>query len=285
MEKANNKKKHDNNNGTSQTLPLAVSVGSSQSCEVVNINGQLVAFCQTTDFATYVRKAINNEMFWRDILQQYSISSMVQNELNNKLPAQVKSETLLVVNKMVSEQNTKVSEQLDNYTRIQIPSHVAKALQDQITGYLNNNVQMTQILSQHSANLNQNLYDSANRILTDVVNDPQHYKLASQHIEIQNLKCSSALIEQNKRFSENLVSHNGQVNEYLKKVNDRVSLELKNVTEANQKVEEQNKKITKQQDKINKLEQHIGSLQMYFGILVAVSGIAFTGIGYLMTRR
>lgn len=293
MDKVNNKKnKHDNS--SSQTLPI-VAINPNQQCEVVNINGQLVAFCQTTDFKTYVRKAVNDELFWRDILNTYSISSMVQNELNNKLPTQVKSETLLVVNKMVSEQNTKVSDQLESYTRIQIPSHVSKALQDQMTGFLNNHVQMNQILAQHSENLkqnfmqysaslDQNLRDSAARALSEVTNDPQHYALAQQHITIQNQKFEIALVNQNKQFNDNLIAHNGQINEYVKKVNEHVNRELQTVTEANKKVEEQTKVIEKQNKKIDKLEQHIGSLQMYFGIFAVVSGMAFTGIGYLMRR-
>ena len=57
-------------------------------CNLVNINGQIVAFCKTNDFTNYVRQSINNEMFWRDLLQRYSITDMVQSELNNKLPNQ-----------------------------------------------------------------------------------------------------------------------------------------------------------------------------------------------------
>ena len=64
---------------------MSIETISTGEIKVVNLNGQLVAFCKTSDFKTYVRDAINDQMFWTNMLQNYSINNLVQSEIKDKV--------------------------------------------------------------------------------------------------------------------------------------------------------------------------------------------------------
>ena len=255
---------------------------SSQTCELVNFNGQLVAFCKTTDFKTSVKDAIDDKLFWRDLFERYSVVSTVHNELNSKVPPMVKSETNKIIKELTRDQTKLVNDQLENYTKFQIPSHVAKALTDQITSFLNNNVQMNQILSQHSVSLNQQLYNSASDTLTKVANEDQYHQVTNLHISAANLRFNEALIKQNSdannQFAAQDKTFSNKVNEMQKQVNS----EIQTLTTANEKIRDQQSKLDKQQDKIEILEKHVSSVSTTLNFVALGCIAAFSFAFYLI---
>jgi len=256
----------------------------SQSCELVNLNGQLVAFCKTTDFKTYVKNAIDDKLFWHDLFQRYSVESTVHNELNNKVPSMVKSEANKAIKELTKDQTKLVNDQLENYTKFQIPSHVSKALSDQITSFLNNNVQINQILSQHSISLNQQLYNSASDTLAKVANEDQYHQVTNLHISAANLRFDEALVKQNsdanKQFALQDKTFSNKINEMQKQVNS----EIQTLTNANDKIRDQQSKLEKQQTKIEKLERNMSGLSMTLNIL-AVGCVAVFSFGFYLLKR
>lgn len=182
------------------------------SYDLAVVNGQIVAFCKTNDFTESVRRAVNDEMFWRDLLQKFSIKDLIQTEVTNRVPNEVRNIVPNIVN-----------QQLDNYTRIQIPSHVAKNLAEQITGFLNNHVQMQNILENHSKKLNEDLYVSAKSTLDRLTNEEQYHSVTKSHLENMDKRYNSEidifkgiskglLKSQENTFVDSLESMKNQVN-------------------------------------------------------------------------
>lgn len=68
----------------------------------------------------------------------------------------------------------------NNFSLIYFNSHVSRSLAEQLPGFLNNNVQMQQILQQHSVVLNQQLSDAAHSVLDRVVNEDQYHTMTTR---------------------------------------------------------------------------------------------------------
>jgi len=244
-------------------------VNSTQSCKLVNINGELVAFCQTSDFKNYVRDAVNNEMFWRTLLDTWRIDSKIKDEVNNQLSNTnkvrdiAKSEALTVSDKLVKDQ-------LNNYTLIQIPSHVSKALSEQVTGFLNNNSQMNQILAQHSQNQNQLLYNSATETLNRVANEPQYHVVTNAHIEAMTNRFNENLQVIDKKAHAELLNRENTFNNQLKEFNQKVNNELQIVIETKTRMNNIDIQVMDLNNKINKLEQANSTLQWGNGLFMVV---------------
>src|SRR3990170_8794571 len=82
---------------------------------------KFIAFCSTNVFKKLVKDAVNDEIFWGHIIQQLSLSNLVQNELNTKLPIYEKStkdKVKILVNEMITKS-------LNDFSQHQIPSSVA----------------------------------------------------------------------------------------------------------------------------------------------------------------
>ena len=266
---------------TRQTIEMP---NNKTSVDLINVNGQIVAFCQTNDFEKYVKKVINDELFWRDLFQTFNIKPLVQNELNDKVPTLVKNEANKVIKELTKDMNKLVKDQLDNYTQFQIPSHVSKALADQITGFLNNNTQMNQILIQQSNALNQQLYNSATDILTKLVNEEQYHQLTNLHISAINSKCDEALKNQQGDANRQLSSQDRTFNLKLNQMQQQVSSELVTITQANEQIKEQKSKLEKQQSKLEKMEKTVSSLTFTINILGLGLAIV-TGVGFYLFKR
>ena len=249
-----------------------------QTCNLVNINGTLVAFCQTSDFKKYVRDAVNNEMFWRTLLDTWRIDSKIKDEVNNQLSNTnkirdiAKTEAHSVTDKLVKNQ-------LDNYTMFQIPSHVSKALSEQITGFLNNNIQMNQILSQHSQNQNQSLYNSAMETLNRIVNEPQYHMVTTAHLGAIDMKFNKSLQCIEERANSELARHTESFNNQLHEFNKKVANELKIVTETNTRMNNIERQVMDLSNRINNLEQSNTSLKIINGFCIIV--ITCIGLSYM----
>jgi myosin heavy subunit len=195
------------------------------------IDGQIVAFCKTNDFTTQVRQAVNDELFWRMILQKYSVDSIVQAELNTQVPVRVQYEVQSIVPKIVRDQ-------LDNYTKIEIPSHVAKSMSEQISGFLNNHNQMTQLLLEHSNTLNSQLEISATQTLDRLTNEEKYHEVTNSHLSNITKRFDQQIIEFSKVTQAQLVRHQSIFNDELIKMQQQVNKEIQALAEASDKLVE-----------------------------------------------
>lgn len=227
---------------------------STQTCKLVNVNGEIVAFCQTSDFKKYVRDAVNNEMFWRTLLDTWRIDSKIKDEVSNQLSNTHKVRDIVKI-EAHSVTEKLVKNELDNYTTFQIPSHVSKALSEQITGFLNNNIQMNQILTQHSQNQNQSLYNSAMETLNRVANEPQYHMVTTAHLGAMDMKFNENMKCIEEKANNELVRHRNSFNIQLHEFTTKVNNELKIVTETNTRMNNMERQVMDLSNKIHKLEE------------------------------
>lgn len=245
-------------------------LSSEEPVTLVNLDGQIAGFCKTSDFKRYVRDAINDEMFWRNILQTYSISSMVQTELTNSVPIRVQNEANKIINKMVDER-------LDNYTKFQIPSHVSKALSEQIAVFLNNNAHMNQILETHSASQNMQLYSSAMETLHKVVNEPQYHMVTNAHIDAMKTKYDESLLTINKNAEQQVLSNESKFNLQIESFKHQVNSETALLTETRVK-------LSQAETRIAELSNDIGIIKVILGAFVGFCAVGFGAMGYVMKK-
>ena len=239
-------------------------------CELVNVNGQIVAFCKTSNFTQYVRAAVNDEMFWRDLLHRYNVSSEVNNEIERTLPHRVSTEAQKIVSQMVGDQ-------LESYTKFQIPSHVSKALADQVTGFLNNHVQMTQLFNEHSQKLNMQLYNSAEGTLKKIVNEPQYHQVTNAHIAAVKSQYEESLRAINTEAGNQLVHNESIFKSQLETMKQNVKDEIRTLNETNQKLDDVNKQI-------EELKKENGSLRWTLYVVTGVFTMV-AGVGLFMFKH
>jgi hypothetical protein len=162
-------------------------------------------FSQKREFTKAVREAVNDELFWRNLLEKYDLSKKQEKK----------------VKKLVQEQ-------LDQYTNNQIPSHVSK----NFSLFLNNNIALNLILREHEEKLRNELTVKAREILDQITNEEQYQQVTT-----------SCLRNMENRFKDELNSQNNSFHEFLlfseKKINDEISL----LKETNKKLEAQETEI------------------------------------------
>lgn len=247
-----------------------------------NINDELSAFCQREVFKTYVKNAINDEMFWRDLFQRYNITSMVDTEISNKVPNKVKKE----IDKLVP---TQVELKLNNFTSTQLPNLVVKEVNSAVPNYLNNSSQMQQILNYHSSNLNKLLQDLATETLNKVVNEDQYHITTNLHLTATQQKCDSKLSEINQTFDNKIIEISSKANDQLQynsilfksqleDIKTNVNTQLKDLREGISKVDKLYKKI----DKLEK--ENISMKWMLGGVTTLFTGLISIGFYYLINK-
>lgn len=204
-------------------------------------------FCCSEKFKTSVRNTVRDEMFWRDLMQNNNINIMVKDELNKQIPNQVKSEASLIVDRMVDDK-------LNNYVTYNLPSQVVKVMSDQMPYYLNNSVQMQNILAQHSQNLNQQLYNSATETLNNLTNEEQYHHVTNSHLNAMTKRFDNNLNTLNYNAEKQLNDQKTNFNNSLKTMQDQVNNEISFVKECNNKFDSLESKVIKLQEQNNMLK-------------------------------
>ena len=243
----------------------------SKKVKLANINGEIIAFCKTSDFKRYVRDAINDEIFWRNILKTYSVSSMVQSELNNKIPTQVQNEANKIVSSMVQDK-------LNNYTQFQIPAQVAKALSEQINNFLNNNAQMNQILATHSETLNLQLYNNAMKTLHEIVNEPQYHLVTNEHIKAIKSKYEDSLRIMDADARRQITQNEASFRSQLEGFRHQVDSETKSLTETRVK-------LGQAENRIVDLDNKLSSFKTLFGVVCGFCVIGFAAMYHVVVNK
>ena len=228
------------------------------------VNGQIVAYCKTPDFTEQVRNAINNEMFWRDILQRYSVSDLVKQELNSTIPQKVRDEARIIVGSMVQTQ-------LDNYSKINLPAHVSEALSKQLSGFLNDSSRMNQILSEHSNKLNQELASSAATTLARVANEEQYHEVTRAHLGAMTDRFNTVMKDIQTKHTDQLNSQDRLFQQKLESIQKQVTDEIKDLKTANTKLLEQERTITDLQTNLFWTKLITGATFVVGGLVIFLS--------------
>lgn len=161
----------------------------------ITFDDKIVAFCQGVNFKSYVRQAINDELFWRDVIARLNLTDAIDAKLTSKLPGQVKSELERILPDMLQTR-------LNQYMLQHFSAQVAKEINTQMPGYLGNNHQMQQILEAHKTTLNQQLEAAAREILNRVVNEEQYHVTTNAHLAAIDQKGVQALAENNEKATQ-----------------------------------------------------------------------------------
>lgn len=233
---------------------------------VIDIDGKIIAFCKTSDFKKYVKNVVDDEMFWKNLGQKHQIKYIVDDHLNDKLKPKIESEVNSIVPKMVRDQ-------LNNYTIVEIPNVVAKSLSDQIGGFLNNNIQMQQILAEHMNSLNRELEHSANGILNHLVGDDKYHEITKRHLEAATKKYETYIFRIEKEAAKRLEKNKNEFQSQITLMHEKVNNEIDVVKQANDKIKELEKKIGKLNEKLNDKASTGWLIIASVGVLIAAIGI------------
>jgi hypothetical protein len=236
-----------------------------------NIDDQLIAFCQRENFKSYVRQAVNNELFWRDFLNKWNIDDMIDNKLNAKLPKNIKKEVQRIIPNLIEIK-------ILQYITDKFPGQVNKEINNQIPSYLNNNYQMQEILRNHSSELNSQLEICARRILGELVKDPQYQEIMNTHLHEMERKYDNKVGEISLNAAIQISNNDKTFNDELNKMKSKVNNNLLNLKQELEKINSLNKKIDELEinDSINK--QKIGNLKWGMGGICVVFLSAIVGV-------
>jgi DNA anti-recombination protein RmuC len=250
-----------------------------------NFKHELVTFCGTQDFKTYVRAAINDELFWRDMFNKMSVNDMVRRELDNKIPS-IKNDVVNEARHIATNTaNNVANDKLNNYSQYQLPGHIAKALQDQVTSYLNNNVQMNQILTNHSQSLNQQLYATAQEILAKLVAEPQFQQIQIAHTHQMTLSFNEFMEKIRISANQQLDANTNQFKVQMSDMQKQVKEELKTISEANRRLDDLSDKLVKTINNVHKLEEQNNSLSLSMKLMGTLLLLVSGGFGIFLASH
>lgn len=153
--------------------------------------------CQTPQFRTEVKSIIRDETFFKDLVRDLTSHQQVASQVNEELKIKLPSEVERVATPIVESK-------LNLFTYHKLPQLTAL----QINSQLSNHVQMNNMFSQHSANLEAKLEAKSNEVMTKVVNEPKYHTLSNLHfVEItrkNDSKMSDIETNLNRRFDNEI---------------------------------------------------------------------------------
>lgn len=207
-------------------------------CRSVPVETEIISFCQKEMFKSYVRDAINNEMFWRDIFDRYRVESRVDNHLSSKVPQLVR----------------------DNVTYT-LPGLVVEQLGKQLPTYLNQNIEMQRILTDHAQRLNQTLETSARTHLQKIVNEDQYHEVHKAFFDAINSRTNTVINE---------IKQNGQT--AINMMQQQCDQRLSHFSEQVGKLDGFERSTKELEQKVSNLEYRTSSLLWCWGLTVGVLG-------------
>lgn len=239
----------------------------STTCTLVVVKDEILSFSQTDKFRKAVRTAVNDEMFWRDIINRLCIGTTVQSELDSRVPPLVQNEARRVVNDMVTDK-------LNNYTKFQIPAHVAKELLTQITNFLANHIEMNKILTSHSETMKQELLKVATDTLNKLVNESEYQVVTNAHLQAVDQKCDGILSKVHTACNQQLTTNSQAFTSQLTLMQQANNVEV-------DKLKDKTNQVDRLTGKLTNLEREISSLRWLFGSATTVLSIVVLGLFYM----
>lgn len=188
-------------------------------CQTFNFDDRIITFCKGTDFRSYVRQAINDEMWWRDIFSKYNMADTIESKLNNKLPEHVRHE---IANQLPAIFQAR----MDNYMLHNFPTQASREINTQMTAYINNSPQMYQILESHKATLKSLLEKTVHEIMTRIVSDPAYNQVVNSHITSINDRADQTIRTIIDNAGQQIMANNATFEAELSKMKKRMDSEL-----------------------------------------------------------
>lgn len=138
------------------TMRFNTGSSSTRANETVSVISRhdLESFCQRDAFKRYVREAINEEHFWKDIFRSLQITNQVDNHLNTNVPRRI-----------------------DNHLSSVLAGRITIEVLNQLPSIVSNNHQMHEILKNHKEQLNRALQDAGRQILDQIVNEDDYHEV------------------------------------------------------------------------------------------------------------
>lgn len=197
----------------------------------LDFNILITNFCKEQQFKNYVRQAINDELFWKDFVNNVNANTKIQNFLST-----AKTEIDNKVDNKILKFKQSIPKEVDNEVNKILISTLSKVL----PSYLNDHVVMSKILKDHQDSLNNALLTAGNDLLLKLANEPQ-YQLMTQNV----------LTNMESRYQE-------AIKNQIKKHDDTIKLTLDNVKkdakESLEKFDKFNSDQQKLKEKMDKLE-------------------------------
>lgn len=213
-----------------------------------NLESELVSFCQKEIFKGYVRDAVNTQMFWNNFWEHNRIESRVDNHLLSKVPGMVREN---------------VTSNLDS----KLAGLIATELAKQLPTYLNQNVQMRQILEDHAKLLNQNLETIAHDHLLKIVNEDNYHLVNKAYFDAFEARTKAAISEFDKHANSAIDMFDRNGRNAITEMNRNCNETLSNFTQLTQKLDDNERRF-------GKLENHASNMMWTFGFTTTIlSGI------------
>lgn len=215
-------------------------------CTTICFDDKIVSFCEGSNFRKYVRSAINDELFWRDIVAKMNLSTTIDDRLSSKLP----SETRTQIEKMLPDM---LKVRFIEYITEKFPAQVTREIKAQLPEYLNNSYQMQEILNKHKIALTEQLDATVRKIMEKIVNDPAHQEVCNAHLAAIDYKGELKINEISQKAESQMRDNKSRFDQELSQMKVSVSqemFELKNslseVKLLNQRIETMNRKHEKE---------------------------------------
>lgn len=141
--------------------------------------------CKTDYFRKSVTKIIRSENFMKDFITNVTFTSRIDSRVNDELRS-----------KLPYEVNREIKQQLPNLLNQELDLSFGK--------YLDNHPRMIDILNDHSSKLENSLTETANEIMTKVVNEEKYNKLTDLHFKEIDRKNDERIVKIKSVFNDDL---------------------------------------------------------------------------------
>jgi hypothetical protein len=194
-----------------------------------SIQTAFIQFCQEERFKTYVHNAIDNELFWRGILQRYQLDSQVESKMNSYKTA--------LKQDIKDSVNIDVNNKLQNYTHNSLPGNITKELQNQVPLFLSNNHQMQNILGSHILQLQNELSSVSRQILDKITNEEKYQTVTASHLNSMSMRYNESvekqLSENTMKFDKQIILSNDLIDTTLKRIASNADTAMEKVNNFN----------------------------------------------------
>lgn len=233
---------------------------------------RMITFCKGPNFKTYVRQAINDELFWREWMNKVNLSKEIDMRIESEVPDQVKKHVKKIVPQLVEET-------MNSHYSSKFPNMVNKELEIQIPRYLDNSYKMGKIMDNHKEMLTNQLDTHTHQVLDRIVNDPSHQIIANAHIKAIDEKGKQKIDEISFNAKHQLCTHDTAFNKQLENMKLQVNNDLNNLSNSlaeTSKLRQQVTEIKNEIIQINKEQQkEISGLKIAVGILSFTTAMFF----------
>jgi len=238
-----------------------------------------ISSCREEDFKRYVREVINNELFWRDLIQKIQSDSQLESKIKSIMLEFVDKQSSINKQKIVES----VRKNIDGFAQTQLPNIVSGELGRQLPAYLNNDYRMKDILFTHSESLNKKLQESATDTLNKLTNEEQYQLVTTSHINNQSLRFDAAISEQ---LRQNSITFNQQMSSYAAQGNNAISDFIQTSNQALMHFTDFNAKADVLDNRIKKLEEKATELKNENMIQTALITVcAFCAGLYMLLKK